>query len=239
MSKTLKIISNYFRLLNEQGEEEQPNASQDPAATPDTAPVPEEPAVPEVSEGERTLIKILINAFLFNPKLFSPDEQEKINDDIDRISKSLNRPVPAVVDDIKKLISKDSSLKLEKNSKFLSAYKKYTLLLREQDLDATEPNVSKETRDKQAADPETKNNNQQVEIKQPDQLELQEIFPMYKELIIRALKHVPTSDDFVVKSAVSEFMENDPEKVVELIKKILDQSPEEEDNKLEDDLADI
>jgi len=81
--------------------------------------------------------------------------------------------------------------------------------------------------------------NQSTETKlngEGNKLNLAEIFPLYKELIIKALMHVPTEEELmIVKPIVNEFADSDPEKIVEAIQNILSQSLE--DKEVEDNLS--
>ena len=219
MSKTLKIISKYYKLLGEQTPEEQLGA--------------ETPAAPQqannLSENEKYVIKILTNAFIFNPNLFDKSKQKYIFGKIDQIKKMVNVPVAKIVDEIKKIIAIDRSLKVE--SKTLSLLNKYMVLM-EQPADATEPQGSAQPSPEGAP-------NQSTETKlngEGNKLNLAEIFPLYKELIIKALMHVPTEEELmIVKPIVNEFADSDPEKIVEAIQNILSQSLE--DKEVEDNLS--
>jgi hypothetical protein len=224
MSKTLKIISKYYRLLGEQ-------APEDPAAaaSPETAPVESQLQDSELDENEKHVIKILTNAFIFNPKLFGKTKQKYIFNKIDQIKGMINVPVSKIVNEIKKIIAIDRSLRVE--SKTLSLLKRYMFLI-EQPADATEPQGDKQPNQQNLPD-QSKELNLDVGS---NKLNLAEIFPLYKELILKALKHAPTEEELmIVKPVVNEFADSDPEKIVETIQNILSQSLE--DKEVEDNLS--
>lgn len=224
MSKTLKTISKYYKLLGEQVPSEQ--------QAPTTAtPTPTEPQSQErgLDENEKYVIKILTNAFIFNPALFAKSKQKYIFEKIDQIKSMVNVPVSKIVQEIKKIIAIDRSLRVE--SKTLSLIKKYLLLI-EQPADATEPQGGKQASDLSGSG----QSNEQNFDEENNNLSLAEIFPLYKELILKSLKHIPTEEELmIVKPVVNEFADTDPEKIVEAIQNILSQSLE--DKEVEDNLS--
>jgi len=233
MSKTLQLISKYFNLLGEQAPEGAPDLGPAPAAptpTPTPAPTAEpEQQVSGIDENEKHIIKILTNAFIFNPTLFDGQKQKYIYNKIDTIKKMVNVPVAKIVNEIKKIVSLDRSLRVE--SKTLSLLDKYMLLI-EQPADATEPQS-----DSQSQQGNVSNKPQEKKIDNGgNNLNLAEIFPLYKELILKALKHAPTDEELmIIKPVVNEFADADPEKIVETIQNILSQSLE--DKEVEDNLS--
>lgn len=239
MKKTNKLFEQYFRLLNEQEPGEDPNAP-----VPDQAPVEQPPAAPQeptMPENQKYMIKILTHAFIFNPTLFSVNTQQTIADKIKQLSKSVNVPISKIVADIINIICLDNSLcrelrnnqpSLKKESKTINYINKLMVLL-EQPADATEPQQDNQ---EQSAAP--------VEDEPPappvkkEELSLEEIFPMYKELILKALAHQPTDEELLMlKPVADEFMDVDPAKVENFIAKTLNQSLE--DNELEDNLEEL
>jgi hypothetical protein len=70
-------------------------------------------------------------------------------------------------------------------------------------------------------------------------LDLSEVFnSLYKELIMKALKHPPTDEELmIIKPIVNEYADIDPEKIVEAIQSILAQSLE--DKEVEDNLSNV
>lgn len=226
MSKTLKLISKYYKLLGEQTSAEQ--APTDPAAATSSVTAPVEPQDSGLDENEKYVIKILTNAFIFNPNLFDKSKQKYIYNKIDQIRGMVNVPVAKIVDEIKKIIAIDTSLRIE--SKTLSLLSNYMILI-EQPADATEPqgNIQGEVNAVNKATEANLNG-------ESNKLNLAEIFPLYKELIIKALKHAPTEEELmIVKPVVNEFADADPEKIVETIQNILSQSLE--DKEVEDNLS--
>jgi hypothetical protein len=208
MHKTNKIFAKYLNVLEEQ--------------VPDNV-------VPGLDENEKYIIKILTNAFIFNPTVFSSSQQKYIASKIEAIKKMVNVPIAKVVDEIKKIIALDSSLKVE--SKTFSLLANYMLLI-EQPADATEPQAEKSAPLKGL----TKQAEKEQEEGEGNNLNLEEIFPLYKELIIKALNHSPTEDELmIIKPIVNEFADVDPEKIVEAIQNVLSQSLE--DKEVEDNLS--
>jgi hypothetical protein len=230
MSKTLQLISKYFSLLEEQAPEGDPAAGIEPATAAASAP-PAEPQeqVGNIDENEKYIIKILTNAFIFNPTLFDKQKQKYIFNKIDQIKRMVNVPVAKIVDEVKNVIAIDKSLKVE--SKTLSLLDKYMLLI-EQPADATEPQADTQPTQNSS----TSQSQEKIIDGEDNNLNLAEIFPLYKELILKALKHAPTDDELmIIKPVVNEFADSDPEKIVETIQNILSQSLE--DKEVEDNLS--
>ena len=221
MSNTLKLISKCWKLLEEQVPEQVVKQSSVDQSTPLSS------ESTGLDENEKYIIKILTNAFIFNPTLFDKSKQKFIFNKIDQIKGMVNVPVSRIVDEIKKIISIDRSLKVE--SKTLNLIKKY-LVLFEQPADATEPQQQKTTTNVSSNETQGKVNDG------TNELNLAEIFPLYKELILKALRHAPTEEELmIVKPVVNEFADSDPEKIVEAIQGILSQSLE--DKEVEDNLS--
>jgi hypothetical protein len=225
MNKTNKIFNKYFSLISEQPEN--PQQSQEDisgAVTPPTPPVEQEAPVEQMDENERYIIKILTNSFIFNPSLFDANKKKYIVNKIDTLSKSINTPVPTVVNEIKKILALDNSLRVE--SKTLSLISKYNRLI-EQARDATEPQADKgevsSTKAPQTSTQVAAQNGSEYK------LNLTEIFPLYKELILKSLRHVPTEEELMIlKPIVNEFADVDPEKIVSTIQDLLTQSSDNE-----------
>jgi hypothetical protein len=141
----------------------------------------------------------------------------------------VNVPVAKIVDEVKNVIAIDKSLKVE--SKTLSLLDKYMLLI-EQPADATEPLADTQPTQNSS----TSQSQEKIIDGEGNNLNLAEIFPLYKELILKALKHAPTDDELmIIKPVVNEFADSDPEKIVETIQNILSQSLE--DKEVEDNLS--
>lgn len=213
--KTITLINNYLKLLGEQ-DIDQLNANLEQSGS-------------NIDENEKYIIKILTNAFIFNPALFDNQKQKYIYNKIDNISRMINVPVSKVVDELKKIIAFDTSLKVE--SKTNALLSKYIMLI-EQPADATEPQSDETNNDLNLA----KQANKEQEAGEGNKLNLEEIFPLYKELIIKALKHTPTEEELmIIKPVVNEFADSDPEKIVEAIQNMLSQSLE--DKEVQDNLS--
>ena len=141
----------------------------------------------------------------------------------------VNVPVSRVVDELKKIIAFDTSLKVE--SKTIALLSKYIMLI-EQPADATEIQPDDSTDELNLP----KQANIEQETGEGNELNLEEIFPLYKELIIKALKHTPTEDELmIIKPVVNQFADNDPEKIVEAIQNMLSRSLE--DKEVQDNLS--
>jgi hypothetical protein len=226
MIKTNKLFSKYLRLFNEQEPGQPETADNQQQETP-----PVEPSEPTstLSENEKYVIKILTNAFIFNPTLFDRNKQQYIFNKIENIKKTVNVPVSKVVDEVKKIISLDNSLRVESKTSSL-INRMYTLL--EQPADATEPQPGTVSSTNTSAAATNTDSGLNVQNK----LNLTEIFPLYKELILKALSHVPSEEELmIIKPVVNEFGDSDPEKIVETIQNILSQSLE--DKEVEDTLS--
>ncbi len=229
MSQTLKLISKYFSLLAEQvPQEAAPTAEPSQLQPQDQPPVTNEPDLSNIDENEKYVIKILTNAFIFNPTLFDKQKQKYIFNKIESIKRMVNVPITQTIREIKRIIALDRSLRVE--SKTLNLLSKYMIFI-EQSADATEPQTepsAQDTTPKQPAGGQVDNTE--------NKLNLEEIFPLYKELIIKALKHAPTEEELmIIKPVVNEFADSDPEKIVEAIQNILSQSLE--DKEVEDNLS--
>ena len=230
MKKTNKLLSKYLHLYKEQvpGEETTGIDNQVQGGAVGVAPAPEaQPEENNLSESEKYVIKILTNAFIFNPKVFDKAKQKYIFSRIKSIKNMINVPISKIIDEVKNLIALDNSLKVE--SKTSALLRKY-IVLTEQSLDATEP---------QSNDGEVEltnqDNSEQVKDDSND-ISLEEIFPLYKELIVKALSHVPTDEELMIlKPVVNEFADIDPEKIVVTVKNLLSQSTE--DREVEDNLS--
>ena len=229
MNKVNTLFKKYYRILNEQ-EPALPEAPTPPVGAamtpgPDAAPAPEVPTEPEITplpENEKYIIKILTNSFIFNPSLFDSNKRKFINNKIEIVKKSINVPVTKMVDDIKSILNLDNSLRVE--SLTLNLIQKYTRVL-EQLADATEPQTDTANATTGAPAPQSNTN----------KLNLAEIFPLYKELIVQALAHIPTDEELIIlKPIVNEFGDTDPEKIVKTIKDLLNQ---ESDQDIEGNLA--
>ena len=223
MKKTNKLLSKYLHLYKEQvpGEEvgDQSEDIQPDILSPDQG----------LSENEKYVIKILINAFIFSIKAFDKDKQKYILNRINSINNMINVPLAKVIDEIKNIIALNYSLKIE--SKTNKLLKKHFNLI-EQSLDATEPQSDKGDSNQLNVEPSV----EQQEITKGDGLPLEEIFPLYRELILKSLKHTPTEDELMIlKPIVRQFTKTDPEKIVITIKNLLSQSTE--DKEVEDNLS--
>ena len=230
MSKTLQLISKYFSLLGEQAPEGDPASGvETTTAATSVPPAESQEQVSNIDENEKYIIKILTNAFIFNPTLFDKQKQKYIFNKIDQIKRMVNVPVAKIVDEVKNVIAIDKSLKVE--SKTLSLLDKYMLLI-EQPADATEPLADTQPTQNSS----TSQSQEKIIDGEGNNLNLAEIFPLYKELILKALKHAPTDDELmIIKPVVNEFADSDPEKIVETIQNILSQSLE--DKEVEDNLS--
>lgn len=227
--KTQRLFNYFYSVFLEQTPEENLD-NVDNAEQMETPPPSNVGPSKPIDENEKYVIKILTNAFIFNPKMFDKNKQVYIANKTDQISKMINVPVAKIVDEIKRVISLDSSLRIE--SKTESLFYKYFMIL-EKEQDATEP--QKDTTPSKSSQPPE---NQQPEKTEGNALNLAEIFPLYKELIIKALRHAPTEEELmIIKPIVSEFADVDPEKIVEAIQNILSQSLE--DKEIRDDLSNV
>jgi len=213
--KTNQLFKRYYSILNEQ----------EPAAPPTEVPAepagePTIPVTPQLQANEKHVIKILTNAFIFNPKLFDKNKQNFIVNKIEDIKRIINVPVSKIVEEIKSILNLDHSLRIE--SKTLSLISRYLIII-EQPADATEPQASNNTSIDQ---PNTAVDNTS---NTSNNLNLSEIFPLYKELILQSLAHVPTDEELMIlKPIVNEFADSDPEKIVTTIKDLLGQESDKD-----------
>lgn len=229
--KTIQLFDKFFvkyGVLREQTPDagaEQPVPDMNAEPTIDLAASAAAPK--ELDENEKYIIKILTNSFIFNPSIFNKEKQKYIFNKIESIEKKVNVPVSNIINAVKKIIGLDKSLKVE--SRTVSLIQKYMTLI-EQSPDATEKQPDAVEQDiKQKSDEGTTSENK---------LDLEEIFPLYKELLLQALKHIPTDEELmIIKPIVNEFGDVDPEKIVEAIQNILNQSLE--DREVEDDLSNV
>lgn len=108
-------------------------------------------------------------------------------------------------------------------------------MLSEELKDATEPQIDDKSSGKARGVSQPKASQ---EVNSEFKLDLQEIFPMYRALIAKALRHSPTEDEIInLQAVVDEFTNSDPKKIVTTIKNMLSQSLE--DKEVEQDLADV
>lgn len=239
MNKTENVFRRAFRLLNEQdpasgsenlqGVEGAPQDSAGGGQQMAPTPGPAAPEIKELDENEKYIIKILTNAFIFNPNLFDKSKQNYIYNKVEQIGRMVNVPVAKMVDEIKKIIALDKSLMIEsKTQRLLRKY--FTILEQNEVKDATEPQTDSAKPSQGGGAPQTPSQNGN------NSLNLAEIFPLYKELVMKALKHAPTEEELmIIKPVVNEFADADPEKIVGVIQNILTQSLE--DQEVEDNLS--
>jgi len=233
MRKTDKLIRHYYRMLVEQtpGEPglDAPPGMEDPQAP---APAPGVEKKP-MDENEKYIVKILTNAFIFNPTLFG-NRKSYIDNTLSKIKTSVNIPVATIIKEIKRIIAMDKSLYIESRTNFL--IKRYYKLLEQDERDATEP--QKDAQEPVDTDGDVDDAPQETESE--NDLDLVEIFPLYKELLLRALAHVPSEEELMMlKPVVSEFADTDPQKIVELIESLLLKSPKAEDKAVADQLSEV
>jgi hypothetical protein len=235
MRKTDKLFKQYYRLFIEQTPEEQPVPGGEelpPMEPPDQQPEPAPQSKP-MDENEKYIIKILTNAFIFNPKLFSGSRKAYIDKVLNTIKSSVNVPVASIIKEIKKIIAFDKSLYIESRTEFL--LKRYFKILEQDQRDATEPQSDNQPDVEGDVDYEP-----QPEPENENDLDLVEIFPLYKELLMRALAHVPTEEELMMlKPVVNEFADVDPQKIVDLINNLLLKSPKSEDKSVADQLGKV
>jgi hypothetical protein len=222
MKKTNQIFNKLFKLLEQTPVPGNMGVDQQPAST----NFPAQPTNPkdEVSENKKYILKILTNAFIFNPKSFKSESmRSRIAAKIKEIE-SMETAAPAqVISKILKIIDMDPTLKIE--SKTLNLLKNYMLFIEQPQNDsisndATDLPVSDDLDAETTEDRDTLN------------LNLAEIFPLYKSLIIKALKHSPTEDELMILEPVINSLHNtDPEAIKETIQKILKQAKKDADLK--------
>jgi hypothetical protein len=239
-NKTIQLFNNYlvkYGVLEEQTPEQPGStvAGMNPAGItpiPNTAQEAPTGVPKQLTSNEKYVIKILTNAFIFNPKMFGSQREKYIYNKIDTIKNMVNVPVSKVIKNIKQIISLDRSLRVE--SKTLNLLNKYMIFI-EQSADATEPQSDTS---KIAPSADTKLETPPGSNSEND-LDLSEVFnSLYKELIMKALKHSPTDEELmIIKPIVNEYADIDPEKIVEAIQSILAQSLE--DKEVEDNLSNV
>lgn len=214
--KTLRLIESYIRNIVEQDELE----AQD-AAMNDVAPR-------EVSSNEKYIIKILANALIFNPAKF-PDRRENIFKDIESLRRSPNQPISAIIRKIKNIISLDRSLVIESDTDQL--FKHYAELLERNSLDATEPQLDDEPSIDNSVEPAA---DPSIEV----DVDLDEIFPLYQDMILNALSYEPSSRDLMMlRDVINGVGEDDPLNIVDTVQGIMSSRRSEED--VADDLTEI
>ena len=229
--KTLNLIEGYLKHLLEQDVDI--DDVQDVDDTLDQATEPEEPEVADdpaevVDPAKRYIIKILVNAFLFDITKLAPDVQDRVRGEIDSIHNSINEPVAALVSRIKTIINMDRKLTIESKT---SALMKYYL---ENTLDATEPQSQSDDQKSQAS--VTQGVSIPVDSRETVDINLVESFPAYSDLILQALSYTPDDQESrMVEDAVNVTGEDDPTVVIDVISSMLNSS--EADTEVEDDLA--
>lgn len=195
-SRTINLIDRFLRLYEQDEQEPQQAPEQEPPANP----------VDEVDENTKYIIKLLTNAFIFNPNSFDESTRNRILKDIESLKQSINQPVASVVDKIKRILAYDKSLVVE--SLTISLINRFL----EQVEDATEA---------PPAEPEA----QLAPKPSVNKLQLQEVFPRYRDLIVRSLTHEPTDEELsILTTVVDEFADIDPERILVTIQKLLDQT---------------
>jgi hypothetical protein len=245
MRKTEAKLNKLLRMFKEADGDLPPGDEGPPEGAPQDAPPEppkEKPPAQKMSQNEKEIIDLLARAFIFNPEDF-PEKRNQIDSAIANISTSVNVPIPTIVDAIEDVVSLNVNLrkksgvgKLINNleSRAIKLFKGIKLLSEELK-DATEPQVDDKVTKEVPESPEQ-------EAQQPDnsefKLDLQEIFPMYRALIAKALRHSPTEDEIInLQAVVDEFTDVDPKKIVTTIKNMLSQSLE--DKEVEQDLANV
>jgi len=244
MRKTEAKLNKLLRVFGEADEDQQPTdeGAPDPSQTPPPEPPKEETPAQSVTQNEKEIIDLLARSFIFNPEDF-PEKRSYIDRAIANIGTSVNIPIPTTVDAIEDIVSLNVNLrkksgvgKLINNlesraSKLFKGIK----MLSEELKDATEPQIDDKSSSEapKAAQPEASQ-----DVNSEFKLDLQEIFPMYRALIAKALRHSPTEDEIInLQAVVDEFTDTDPKKIVTTIKNMLSQSLE--DKEVEQDLADV
>ena len=234
MKKTNKLFEKYFQLFSEQ-EPGAPNAPAPEAAPPAPPAPPVEPPASKLDENEKYVIKILTNAFIFNPGLFDRNKQRYIFNKVENIKRMVNVPVAKIIDEIKKIINLDNSLRIESKTEHILS--KYYMFL-EQPKDATEPQTDQPAAESGASTDTSPEATDTPENGSGLKLSLVEIFPLYKELILNSLKHIPTEEELmIIKPIVNEFADSDPEKIVDTIQNIISNATE--DKEVQDSLSNV
>lgn len=215
--KTLRLIESYIRYVTESGE-------------PEAVDVPVESESREIGSNERYIIKILTNALIFNPLKF-PDQRETILNDIENIRVSPGNSIASIISRIKSIIALDRSLVIEGSTGQLFIY--YTELLERSSLDATEP--QQETAPSSIVDDSpTETSDPSLEI----DVDLDEIFPLYQDMILNAMSYEPSSRDLIMlRDVVNGIGESDPLSIIDTIQGIMNSRRSEED--IADDLTEI
>jgi len=250
MRKTEAKLNKLLRMFNEADEDQQPAGGypsqppqDDAQGPPQDAPPPEPPKeeapAQKMTQNEKEIIDLLARAFIFNPEDF-PERRGQIDRAIDNINSSVNVPIPTIVDSIEDIVSLNANLRKKSgvgkliNNLESRANKlfKGIKLLSEELKDATEPQIDDKAGKAAPGAPQEQEDNPEFK------LDLQEIFPMYRALIAKALRHSPTEDEIInLQAVVDEFTDLDPKKIVTTIKNMLSQSLE--DKEVEQDLADV
>lgn len=215
--KTLRLIENYIRYVTESVEDE-------------AVDVPVDSESREIGSNERYIIKILTNALIFNPLKFL-DQRETILNDIENIRVSPDNSIASIISRIKSIIALDKSLVIEGSTGQLFKY--YTELLERNSLDATEP--QQDTVPTSIVDDSpTETSDPSLEI----DVDLDEIFPLYQDMILNALSYEPSSRDLIMlRDVVNGIGEVDPLSIIDTIQGIMNSRRSEED--IADDLTEI
>jgi hypothetical protein len=243
--KTQQLFNRVFNLLNEQEPGAEPSNVQPPVAPVST----EEPADVEVDERERSLALALALAFIFNPE--RTKQEMLIKSQVDKINNSAGITIPEIIDTLGEIVCLDINLcrrfreafpgnntALKKESKTIQLLNKYKLLF-EQDLDATEPQSTAQP-DDTAGEAQDGNTPVDTTPEEKTELSLDEIFPLYRDLLTKAVLYVPTDDElFMVDQVVKQFSDSDPLRVIETVKNILRLAEEGSDDNLEQDLSEV
>ena len=227
MKKTIKLFERYFKLLNEQEPGQDPSAPAPEQPEQDAPPAQPETEADKVPSNEKYIIKLLTNAFIFNPKIFDKTKQNLIASKIKKIHGFVNVPISTVINEIKSVLAMDNSLKVESRTNMLL---RNLFNIMEEVADATEPQPDSASGvQAPAQEPST-------EKQSENKLSLEEIFPLYKELLLKALRHIPTEEELMIlKPVANQFSEVDPLKIVEAIQNLLSQSLE--DKEVKDNLS--
>lgn len=227
MKKTTKLFEKYFKLLNEQEPGQDSNAPAPGQPQQEAPPAQPETPADNVQPNEKYIIKLLTNAFIFNPEIFDKDKRSIIDAKIKKIHGFVNVPISTVIAEIKSVLAMDRSLKVESRTNILLR-NFFTIL--EQVADATEPQPDSGTEVQPLAQQNA------AKEKGENKISLEEIFPLYKELMLKSLRHVPTEEELMIlKPVADQFGETDPLKIVEAIQNLLSQSLE--DKEVQDNLS--
>lgn len=210
-----------------------PGAEAPPAdALPETEAPPEEPEelpAEKVDNNVKYIIKLLQNAFIFNKNDY-PDQLDIINKKIADIKNSTSAPVATVINKVKDVLSINPNLKVERRKTL-----KYINTLLEQLADATDLQAGDEK--EKTPEPNTSDEKPAPKGRPINDLELREIFPLYRDLIVQALDYAPSIGDLnVIQSLIEELGDKDPMQIKDTIDKLL--NPEIGDSNVENMLAD-